>query len=182
MYTLDKHIILLGFMGCGKSTIGKILSEKLQLPFYDLDKLIEKDSKLKVEEIFEQKGESTFRGIETSVLKSSMKLLPGVIALGGGTPCFEANHKYIFNQNDITVYLDYSHVVLAARLLKSKNKRPLISQYQDEDSLSTYVSTLLENRKTHYEKADLIIKNPQTKEIIIETILNYLKYISSNDQ
>ncbi len=124
MTTTTKHnIVLIGFMGSGKSRIGAMLSERLQCPLYDLDTIIEKDQGRKIAEIFEQKGEFYFRSLELKTLKSLAKIDNAVIVCGGGTPTyFDAREE--IRKLGSTFFLDANFALVLKRVRKS-SKRPL---------------------------------------------------------
>src|SRR5690625_4226660 len=111
-------IVLSGYMGSGKSVIGKELARKLNYSFVDLDEEIEKNQGMKIPEIFSSKGEIYFRKIEIEVLKSCLKLEENtILALGGGTPCYGHNLEMIKKNPDTTlIYLKVDLKTLTARL------------------------------------------------------------------
>ncbi len=126
-----KKIILVGYMGSGKTTIGKKLNQKLNIDFIDLDHFIEQKENLKISEIFKQKGEIYFRKLESNcfheLLKENKSL---IISLGGGTPCYANNHLHLQDANVLSFYLKASIKTLADRL-KHKTGRPLIDDIDD---------------------------------------------------
>lgn len=116
-------ITLLGYMGSGKSTIGKKLSKKLKLPFYDLDKEIEFHTDLSISNIFKYKGENYFRKIEYMILKKILnKQEKLILSIGGGTPIFY-NAMNIINQNSESFYLEMNSLDLSKRLVKIEKKK-----------------------------------------------------------
>lgn len=150
-------IYLIGFMGCGKTTIGKKLANKLKYRFIDLDKLIERESGETIFEIFESlNGENRFRILETNALKKVSGLDNTVIATGGGTPCFNENIQ-LMNQTGKTVYIKMHHGSLFLRLAKSKKNRPLIGKLTDVD-LMDQVMHLLSCREPFYSQAQFTVK------------------------
>src|SRR5688500_7831796 len=108
-------IFLLGYMGCGKSSAGKKLANKLGFEFIDLDEMIEKQYQKSVSEIFETEGENKFREYEHNCLKGLLDKENIVISLGGGTPCYYNNMELI-NTHGTSIYLKMSTEVLASRL------------------------------------------------------------------
>ncbi|WP_317168433.1 shikimate kinase [Blattabacterium cuenoti] len=116
-------ITLIGYMGCGKTTIGKILSKKLKYTFYDLDHIIVKTQNSSIEKIFKEKGELYFRKIENFILKKILKSKKKryVLSVGGGTPCFY-NNIYMLNKHSKTFYLKIDSFNLLKRLLLEKKK------------------------------------------------------------
>src|SRR5690606_5893104 len=115
-------------MGCGKSTIAEKLSKTTEIPFVDLDEVIEKNTNLSINQIFEQQGEIYFRKLEHEVfveLLNSPENL--IIGLGGGTPCYANNHELLKGDNTLSIYLKASIETLFERLVANKDKRPLIA-------------------------------------------------------
>lgn len=166
-------IFLVGYMGSGKSTIGKILAENKNLPFIDIDQYIENQFGITVKKIFETKGELYFRKLERSVLLELLqKQPPSIIALGGGTPCYFDNMEKIISSPHEVVYLNVSIPVLAERLKKEKKQRPLIAHLENDDQLTEFVGKHLFERNSFYRKAKLIIDvNQMTSEQLVGAIL-----------
>lgn len=149
-----KNIYLLGFMGSGKSFIGKKLSENLGLNFLDLDLSIEDASQLTITQIFSQIGEKGFRLTEANVLRKTADISQHIISCGGGTPCYHDNMKWI-KDHGISIYLKTSTELLFRRLNNQKNERPLICNMQDEE-LKQFISIKLDERENYYSQADYI--------------------------
>jgi shikimate kinase len=149
-------IYLMGYMGSGKTSLGKKLARKLQYDFADLDSLIEQRAKRNIPQIFAEEGEEAFRKLEQAELRRSFEFNNTVVALGGGTPCFFDNLEQI-NKHGISVYLKLSAVSLAHRLNDSKTKRPLIEGLS-EGELFEYVQQQLGEREKFYIRAHLIVK------------------------
>jgi shikimate kinase len=147
------RIYLMGFMGAGKSSLGKKLAKELQFDFYDLDDLIIEQEKQTIAEIFKNKGEPYFRKLETQVLKGTIEFEKAVIALGGGTPCRQENINWI-RQHGYSIYLQLSVNHLTSRLLPRKAKRPLIADLSDEE-IRNFVVQKLSEREVFYAQADL---------------------------
>lgn len=150
-----KRIILIGYMGAGKTTIGKALAKELNLPFYDLDWYIESRMRKKVAEIFEEKGEEGFRKIEQNMLHEVAEFEDVVISCGGGTPCFFDNMDYLNQQGDV-VYLKGTPEVLQAHLKMGKGVRPLLLGKSDEE-LKVFIAEQLQKREEYYLKAKHIV-------------------------
>ena len=162
-------IFLIGYMGSGKSTVGKKLAEKLKLDFVDFDKHIEKEQGKTIAEIFETDGEEKFRLLEHECLKKIVHLENAVISLGGGTPCFYNNIELI-NKNGISVYIETGVLDLVHRLSKAKNKRPLIKGMNDVD-LKFFIEANLDKRNPVYRQAHHTIKvEKQNIEAVVEQI------------
>ncbi len=144
-------------MGSGKSTLGKKLANKLDLPFFDLDQLIEEQEGKTIAEIFSQQGEAHFRDLETTVLKQTINQHQGfVLALGGGTPIFN-NNMDLVNQNGTSVYLKYNAGMLSSRLLTAKQQRPLIAG-KNEAELKQFVADLLSQRELFYLQSRVVVE------------------------
>jgi shikimate kinase len=149
-------IYLMGYMGSGKTSVGKKLARKLQYDFVDLDRMIEEQAQQSISGIFEAKGEEGFRVLERAQLLRSFEFRDTVVALGGGTPCFFDNLEQI-NQHGISVYLKLSATSLAHRLKDSKTKRPLLDGLS-EGELFEYIQQQLGEREKYYNRAHLIAK------------------------
>ena len=149
-------VFLIGVMASGKTTVGKELSRALGFKFVDLDEYIETKHGRTVEQIFEVKGEAHFRIIEQEALKE-VSAFDGdfVISSGGGTSCFYGSIDYM-NSTGMTVYLRMEVASLLARLLNSKNDRPLLLG-KDKEEFSNYIIRVLDERKKFYEKAKVIV-------------------------
>jgi len=168
-------IILLGYMGSGKSTIAKLLAEKTTIPFIDLDDRIESQEKLSIKTIFETKGEIYFRKIEHAILKCLMESDESfILSLGGGTPCYAGNHKFLNGNRILSVYLKASISELSERLARDKSKRPAIASLRD-DELSEFIAKHLFERSHFYNMADYTVtvdgKSPLAIVCEIETLL-----------
>lgn len=151
-----KHIFLTGFMGSGKTTLGKKLADFLKIKFIDLDYYIEKKEKKTILRIFENNGESAFRKLETLYLKRLLTLSnPTVIALGGGTICFNKNLKSI-KQNGILIYLKVPPKLIAERIINDKNKRPLLQKLEKTPLLKKIIKDI-KSRKKYYNQAHIKI-------------------------
>ena len=147
----DMRIYLIGFMGCGKSTMGKKLAEKLGCSFIDIDKRIEAIEGGSVAEVFKLRGEDYFRKLEADVLHSTVLEKDAVISCGGGTPCYYDNMEWM-NARGKTVYLFLAPEKLFGRLRTRKLKRPLIAHFDDEQ-LKDYIFQKLSEREAFYLQA-----------------------------
>lgn len=145
------RIILIGYMGAGKTTIGKALSKELDMMFYDLDWYIETRMHRTVAQIFAEKGEEGFRRIEHNMLHEVAEFENVIISCGGGTPCFFDNMDYLNAQGD-TVYLKAIPEVLCGHLKMGKVERPLIKGKSPEE-LQQFIIEQLEKREPFYNKA-----------------------------
>lgn len=164
-----KRVILIGFMGCGKSTLGKKIARQLDVPFIDADKEIEKAHKLSIGEIFGKYGESGFREMETEYIKGLSCQGEFVLATGGGLPCFNKNMEFL-NQLGTTFYLDRSAKELANRLKNAKTQRPLLAGLNDEELLD-FIEVKLKERDDYYKLAKVILnREDQTANEIVNLV------------
>ena len=148
---------LIGFMGSGKSLIGKQLAEKLHMKYIDLDDFIEKSENRIITDIFNNSGETYFRKLEEKYLKEIIKEDNILVSTGGGTPTF---HGLMDTVNNVgkTIYLECCTETFFERLHKNKEKRPMISVLSDK-SLRRYITNKIEERKLFYKKATHTICN-----------------------
>ncbi|MCW3071986.1 MAG: shikimate kinase [Bacteroidetes bacterium] len=165
-------IFLTGYMGSGKSTAGKKLAMKLGFEFIDLDKFIEAECGQTISSIFAEKGENEFRALEHNALKKLVTKENIVVACGGGTPCYYGNME-LMNNNGTTIYLKMSADSLASRLLKAKDKRPLIEN-KTEEELRKYITEHLEKREDIYHQAQYIVKG---KNLDIDELVEFVSAI-----
>lgn len=170
-------IVLIGYMGSGKSTVGKILAARLNYSFMDLDEQIELSENMPIPEIFKKKGEIYFRKLENKVLKNLLSN-PGsfVLATGGGTPCYGNSLELMLNSPDTgVVYLKTSIPVLSERLFESRNRRPLLEHLESMEEMKNFIGIHLFERSHFYNQADFIIETKEippaeVAEIIIEKL------------
>jgi len=146
-------IILIGFMGSGKTTMGKKLAKKLNYSFLDVDKEIENLVGMSIPKIFETKGENYFRTLEKQFVEK-IDVNNTVISTGGGLPCFNNNIEYL-NKIGVTIYLKYSAIELFERLKLEIENRPVLKGKSNEELL-LFIEELLNKRKSCYEKAQRI--------------------------
>lgn len=168
-------LLLAGYMGSGKSVIGKLLAEKLAISHYDLDQEIEKVAKSSIKNIFSSKGELYFRKLEREVLIQILDQNTSfVLSLGGGTPCYYENYK-LFQTPEITsVYLKATVETLANRLEYQKNNRPLIADLSQE-ALKDYIAKHLFDRNFYYHQMQYTynIDSKSISEIVAALIFKY---------
>ena len=146
-YSMKKNLVLIGMMGSGKSTIGKEISKKSTLKFKDTDKLIEIHEKMKIRDIFDEKGEKFFRSIEEKIVLQTIKLPGQVIAVGGGS--FLNNKiRYEIFKNSISFWLNWKNEIILNRIINSK-KRPKLDFLSDRD-----INRLINLRSKIYIKAN----------------------------
>ena len=171
-------IFLIGYMGCGKSTMGRALSRTTGIRFIDLDNYIEGRYHLTVKEIFAQKGEQGFREIERNMLHEVADFEDVIIACGGGTPCFFDNMDYM-NSHGTTVWLNTQLDKLHTRLMRGRHKRPLIAD-KDDEQLRQFIIAALEARRPHYEKSQITFASDllDTKSEIDDTVKEFMEQLS----
>jgi shikimate kinase len=169
------RIFVLGFMGAGKSFLGKVLAERLGYNFVDLDEMIEAKMAMPIPSIFQQLGEPAFRIIEAECLRGTAQHERLVVATGGGTPCFLDNLDWM-NDNGITVYFSASSKLLAERLLTEKANRPLIAELPN-DELDSFIAAKLSERAPFYERSHLKFLVPENGKVGIDELSNYFKRI-----
>ncbi|MBQ8542484.1 MAG: shikimate kinase [Bacteroidaceae bacterium] len=145
------RILLTGYMGAGKTTLGRALATKLGLTFIDLDCYIEERFRKTIPQIFAEKGEEGFRDIERRMLHEVAEFEDIIISTGGGTPCFFDNIDYM-NSKGITVYLQVPVERLFIRLSIARKQRPLIKDKNDEE-LREFIAQQLAKREPFYSKA-----------------------------
>ena len=146
-----RRIILIGYMGSGKTTVGKALSKDTGMMFYDLDWYIESRMRKTVSQIFAERGEEGFRQIEHNMLHEVAEFEDVIISCGGGTPCFFDNMDYLNQQGDV-VYLKATPETLYKHLMMAKVERPLLKGKNPEE-LIAYITEHLQERAPFYEKA-----------------------------
>lgn len=166
-----QHIYLIGMMGSGKSFWGKWIAGKNNLPFYDLDTVIEDSVHLSIQEIFALHGEDYFRVKEKETVALTALYAPSVIATGGGTPCFY-NNMEVMNRQGITIWIDEDIDTLTERLKKEKDKRPLIRELSD-DGLKQFLENKLSERYRFYNQSAYHLKGGNITED------NFAKIISA---
>ena len=149
------RIILVGYMGSGKTTVGKALARSLDMPFYDLDWYIESRMRKNVRQIFDERGEEGFRKIEQNLLHEVAEFENVVISCGGGTPCFFDNIDYI-NQQGESIYLKCMPDVLYMHLKMGKTVRPLLLNKTPEE-VQLFISEQLTQREAFYSKARHVV-------------------------
>jgi shikimate kinase len=164
MYS-NKNLVFLGMMGAGKSSIGDLVSKKLDLPFIDIDNLITNNTGMSISEIFETKGEIYFRNLEEKITLKSLKKIKSVISLGGGGFINDKIRKEILI-NHFSFWLDWDESVLIKRIKDSK-KRPLAFKSTDQE-----IKRMIKKRSKIYTNAQFKINcNNLTKAEIVSDIL-----------
>ena len=152
-------IFLIGFMGCGKSTMGRSLASSLKMTFVDLDNFLEEKYFRTIPEIFAEEGEAAFRSMERKVLDEVSAFDDVIVATGGGAPCFFDNME-IMNAAGFCVFLDVTTDSLLSRLIHAKTERPLI-QGKSPEELHAFIEVMMKKRRPFYEKARYILKGSE---------------------
>jgi shikimate kinase len=166
-------IVLIGYMGSGKSSVGRLLAKKLNMSFVDLDEHITEREQLTIPDIFKIKGEIYFRKRETFYLTELLEDSENqILSLGGGTPCYSKNMDLILHSGAKSIYLKASIPTLFNRLKKETINRPMVSHLKTDQELTEFIGKHLFERQFFYQQADIIITtDDKTPEDIVESIL-----------
>lgn len=158
-------IYLIGYMGSGKSTLGKGLATALGISWIDLDTEIETRYKISITDFFSKYGESAFREVEYKVLKDVVLIPDVVVSTGGGVPCFHSNME-LMNQTGLTIYLEASPELILSRIGPYAWKRPLFQQMDGTDILEK-ITEHLRSRIIFYQQAQITVDaaNPDIEEL-----------------
>lgn len=170
-------VVLIGYMGAGKSTIGSTLAEVLGYNFIDLDDYIAIKEKNSISNLFKSKGEIYFRRKETQYLKAIIENSDHtVLALGGGTPCYGNNFELLQRFCKVkTIYLKLSISLLTERLFTERHKRPLISHIQSKEDLLEFIGKHIFERVQYYSKAQITLDiNHKPKQEVLELLVSKL--------
>ena len=160
-----KNLVFLGMMGSGKSSIGKLVSKKLDIPFADIDSLIVENTGMSVSEIFEKKGEGYFRNLEEKITLKYLKKIKSIISLGGGG-FINAKIRREILTNHFSFWLNWDESILIKRIKNSK-KRPLVFKSTDQE-----IKTIIKNRSKIYSNAQFKINcNKLSKTEIVKKII-----------
>ncbi|MCF8364669.1 MAG: AAA family ATPase [Bacteroidales bacterium] len=170
------NIYLVGYMGSGKSTIGKQLARKLNFEHLDLDDYFEETYKISIMDFFSKYDEETFRQIETKMLIKSFEFKDHVISTGGGTPCFNDNINLI-NRQGLSVYIQMHPASLFTRLKNAKRPRPRTAMLDDESLMKRIEDDMLV-REHFYQQAQLTVKGESI--VIEELVRQVLKFQGSS--
>lgn len=144
-------VFLIGYMGSGKTTLGRGVEARAHIAFIDLDQYIEERYGKSIKDIFKERGEDGFRLIERDCIRELSLKKDILVACGGGTPCFFDNME-IMNSRGTTIWLDASVDILHARLKEGRSQRPLIADF-DDDELRGFIVKSLEKRNPFYSQA-----------------------------
>lgn len=166
------RIFLIGFMGAGKTHWGRLLSEKLGIRFFDLDEQVAEHAGKTIPDIFAAEGEEYFRLLEKEVLYIITESHDSfIMACGGGSPCYFNNIDYM-NEAGTTVWINTPLSILFERLVKEKDKRPLIRQLSEEQ-LQAFIGKKFADRKIYYEQAEITVEEePLELDALIEKIFH----------
>lgn len=153
---MQKMYFLVGLMGCGKTWWGQRLAERLNLPFVDLDEQIEAGAGMSISDIFDRMGEAGFRRLEREHLRCLAAMPGGVVALGGGAPCFFDNLEWM-KAHGIVIYLDTPVSLIVARLAANHISRPLLADTPGHE-LQNRLEEILRQREPFYRQAHITIE------------------------
>ena len=161
----NKNLVFLGMMGSGKSSIGNLVSKKLNLPFIDIDSLIVQNTGMSISEIFEKKGEDYFRNLEEKITLKCLKKIKSVVSLGGGGFINTKIRKEILT-NHFSFWLNWDESILIRRIKGSK-QRPLVFKSTDQE-----IRTIIKDRSRIYSSAQFKINcNKLTKTKIVKEVI-----------
>jgi len=172
------HIFLLGFMGSGKSHVGKRLAELLNWQFIDLDDYLEAQEGRSINEIFGQHGEDHFRQLEQQYLRAMRDFPEVIVATGGGTPCFFDNLEWM-NRHGLTIYLKTPPQILAERLQYGTEQRPLL-RGKTFWELKDFIAKKLDERGRFYEGAAVVYEVSEIRQLVAEDLYKNLDQITGH--
>lgn len=164
-------IFLIGFMGSGKTSVGRHLARNMHYRFIDLDAVIEEREVKSIQEIFDQHGEAYFRQCETKLLNEVYEMKDTVISCGGGTPCFSENMAEM-NKHGITVYLKMEPEALKHRLTHAKKKRPLLLNVSEENLLNV-IKEKLQLREPFYKQSKIMLNGLDVDMNLLQKSIQY---------
>lgn len=169
--TIPELIFLIGFMGCGKTTLGRKLASRLGYEFIDLDHVFEATEGMTIADYFSKFGEEAFRKKESNTLKTHAYPAPAIVATGGGLPCFFDNMDWM-NSHGKTVYIKLTPKTLADRLENEKDQRPLLRERHGE-ALIAFIAEKLEEREPFYNEAGIIANGLSLTAEKVEELLKH---------
>lgn len=164
-------IFIIGYMGAGKTTLGKLLAERLNYQFLDMDEIFEISTGYSIGSYFEKFGEAAFRLKEREILFNHLDELKTVIATGGGTPCY-ADNMAIMNQKGITVFIDTGFETIIARLGGEIHDRPILKDIPHEQ-LPSFIKDHMKLRSEYYSKAFIKIDGEQVNLEDLSALIHY---------
>lgn len=168
-------VVLVGYMASGKSTIGRLLAQKLEIPFIDLDDYIAEAEQNSIAELFKNKGEIYFRKKEADYLQEILEKSDSfLLSTGGGTPCYGQNMDAIKEKGITSVYLKSSINSIKERIVNARQKRPLIAHLQEHE-LSEFIGKHLFERQFFYNQATFVITTDgKSKNEIVNEVMKIL--------
>jgi len=168
-------IVLVGYMGVGKTSLAKKIAKKVGISCFDLDEIIENSENSSVELIFKNKGEVYFRKLEHQLFKEFLEQKENfILSLGGGTPCYANNHLLLQRKDVVSIYLKASIGTLFEKLKDKRTNRPLIKNLSHEE-LQEYIAKHLFDRNFYYQNAKLTVNvDGKKKKEIVKEILNLI--------
>lgn len=171
MSKIPSLVFFLGYMGCGKSTVGRLLAKRWNYDFVDLDEMIAQETQTSISDIFKEHGEAHFRSLETQMLKKIKGREKAIVSLGGGTPCFHQNMNLI-NQYGTSIWI-YADSQTIFQRLKNDTSRPILHGKTDAELLS-FITEHSESREEFYSQAEYMINGAQPVDLLLEKIENTL--------
>lgn len=162
---------LVGLMGSGKTHWGKLLSEKNNFNFVDLDAAIESSAELSIAQIFAEKGAVFFRNLEAEILTQTNYSSFTIVATGGGTPCYHNNMQWM-NENGVTLWLNQSIEKIVEQIISEKKHRPLIADVSNQH-LSAFFADLLQERKFYYQQSKHCLSANEINETNFQKIIDF---------
>ncbi|MGB3081059.1 MAG: shikimate kinase [Saprospiraceae bacterium] len=150
------RIYLIGFMGTGKSTLGQYVADKWRVPFIDTDIVIESQTGMSIDGIFETRGEKEFRELEADVIRQTTIYEKALIATGGGLPCYFENMQWM-NDHGITMHLSWKKEILMSNLIPQTSSRPLLKDLNIQEA-EMKIEMMLEERMPYYEMSAITIE------------------------
>ncbi|WP_026753180.1 shikimate kinase [Sediminibacter sp. Hel_I_10] len=169
-------IVLLGYMGSGKSSVGQCLADKISFDFIDFDIFLSEKEGISIPFLFEKKGEIYFRKLEANYLYELLNRKNTIISLGGGTPCY-GNNMATINKSDMvtSIYLKAAIPTLIERLYNERKKRPMISHLDNLDEFQEFIGKHLFERSQFYLQSDFsVVTDHKTPDQIAEDIITLL--------
>ncbi|MCF0190665.1 MAG: shikimate kinase [Marinilabiliaceae bacterium] len=175
---MTPRVYLIGFMGSGKTTIGKFLAHDLKWQYVDMDHLFESEKGCSISQYFSEYGEENFRKEETLLLERVSTIPNAVISTGGGTPCNQHNIE-IMKKTGVVVYINVTPENLSIRLQKAKNGRPLLENKTGEE-LTTFIREKLTQREEFYRQANIITDGENVPFSTYRTLIELCPYDEIN--
>ena len=169
------NIFLVGYMGSGKSYVGKRLAIATKAEFIDLDDYIEANEGKSISQIWEIDGGKQFRRLERLYLRRMRQFDRAIIATGGGTPCFFKNMDWM-NENGLTIFLEATIELLVDRLVMETDHRPILAN-KTRAEITGFINKHLKDRYGFYDAASVVYQQKTGKENIVKELLQYFKHI-----